>query len=169
MDQAVAIAGQYLSSTNITGLALDEGEEWKYNYYLVVKESFPSEYKAFQLIVDKYTGVAMPEPGPNMMWNTKYGRMMNGMGGRLPRNSNNTMSITPLDAVTAANDFLAARFSPRRLAVVSTPDLFYGYYNFDVNDVATGSKYGMLSVHGTTGQVWYHTWHGNFIQGREIE
>jgi len=22
----------------------------------------------------------------------------------------------------------------------------------------------MLSVHGTTGQAWYHTWHGRFIQ-----
>lgn len=22
----------------------------------------------------------------------------------------------------------------------------------------------MLSVHGTTGQVWYHTWHGDFVQ-----
>ncbi len=23
---------------------------------------------------------------------------------------------------------------------------------------------GMLSVHGEHGQVWYHTWHGDFVQ-----
>jgi hypothetical protein len=27
----------------------------------------------------------------------------------------------------------------------------------------------MLSVNGSTGQVWYHTWHGRFIQMIEDE
>jgi hypothetical protein len=27
----------------------------------------------------------------------------------------------------------------------------------------------MLSVRGTTGQVWYHTWHGPFVQMIEGE
>ena len=31
---------------------------------------------AIQLVVDRYTGRAMPEMGPNMMWNTKYGQAM---------------------------------------------------------------------------------------------
>ncbi|MFI5176856.1 MAG: hypothetical protein ACHQKY_18515, partial [Terriglobia bacterium] len=71
---------------------------------------------------------------------------------------------------TAANQFLSQRFAPaRRLAVATSPDTFQGFYCFDVNDVATGKKYGMLSVNGTTGQVWYHTWHGNYIQGQEIQ
>jgi len=27
-----------------------------------------------------------------------------------------------------------------------------------------GKVIGMLSVNGTSGQVWYHTWHGAFVQ-----
>jgi len=27
-----------------------------------------------------------------------------------------------------------------------------------------GNDYGMLSVNGYTGQGWFHTWHGTFIQ-----
>ncbi len=41
-------------------------------------------------------------------------------------------------------------------------DSYYGYYNIDV--LLNGSTYGMLSVNGYTGQVWYHTWHGAYIQ-----
>jgi hypothetical protein len=26
----------------------------------------------------------------------------------------------------------------------------------------------MLSVNGYTGQIWYHTWHGNFISEKEF-
>jgi len=26
----------------------------------------------------------------------------------------------------------------------------------------------MLSVNATTGQVWYHTWHGEFLDKREV-
>jgi hypothetical protein len=29
--------------------------------------------------------------------------------------------------------------------------------------------YGMLSVNGYTGDVWYHTWHGDFIDMTELE
>ena len=27
---------------------------------------------------------------------------------------------------------------------------------------------GMLSVNGYTGQVWYHTWHGPFVQLKDL-
>jgi len=33
-----------------------------------------------ELLIDKPSGQVYPEPGPNMMWNTKYG-MMSGSGG----------------------------------------------------------------------------------------
>lgn len=170
MDDAVAIAQKYLTSRKETNLSLDEVEEWEYNFYAVVKET-DSSNKAFQLIIDKLTGVVMPEPGPNMMWSQKY---MNGGMGRseamgFSTRGPATMTVTADAATATANQFLSDRFGPaRRLAVVTPGDTFYGYYNFDVNDVATGKKYGMLSVNGVTGQVWYHTWHGNFIQGREI-
>ncbi len=41
---------------------------------------------------------------------------------------------------------------------------FPGYYtvDFEVN----GQTAGMLSVNAYTGQVWYHTWHGQFLSER---
>ena len=175
MDDAVVIATRYLNSSGISSLALDEIEEWEFNYYVVVKEAAPSTYKAYQLIIDKWTGAVMPEPGPNMAWNQKYGRMMNnmseGMGGGMKKRERNmtdpSMTVTVQAASSAAVQFLRERFS-RPLAVDVSPDVYFGYYNFDVNDAVTGAKYGMLSVNGATGQVWYHTWHGNYVQGREL-
>jgi hypothetical protein len=40
-------------------------------------------------------------------------------------------------------------------------DAFYGYYTLHV--LTDGKMTGVLSVNGYTGQVWYHTWHGAFV------
>jgi hypothetical protein len=40
-------------------------------------------------------------------------------------------------------------------------DGFYGYYTVHV--LKDGQIYGMLSVNGYSGQVWYHNWHGQFV------
>ena len=175
MDDAIDIAGRFMNALGNSALALDEVEEWDFNYYVVVKEVAPSQYKAFQLIIDKWTGSIMPEPGPSMMWNQKYGGMMNSMTDGMPGHMNRrdrkktepTFTVTPEAATSAANQFLRERFR-RALVVDAAPDVFFGYYSFDVNDAATGAKYGMLSVNGSSGQIWYHTWHGNFVQGKEV-
>lgn len=175
MGDATDIAGRFMDALGNSALALDELEEWEFNYYVVVKEAAPSQYKAFQLIIDKWTGFVMPEPGPNMMWSQKYSGMMNSMTDGMPGHMNRrdrkitepTFTVTPEAATSAANQFLRERFR-RALAVTGVPDVFFGYFNFDVNDSVTGEKYGMLSVNGSTGQVWYHTWHGNFVQGKEL-
>ena len=44
-------------------------------------------------------------------------------------------------------------------------DEFYGYYTFDVKK--GGAVLGMLSVNAFSGQVWYHAWHGGFIDMQE--
>ena len=41
---------------------------------------------------------------------------------------------------------------------------FPGYYTTDF--LLDGKPAGMLSVNGYTGQVWYHTWHGQFLSER---
>jgi hypothetical protein len=32
-----------------------------------------------------------------------------------------------------------------------------------------GVIFGMLSVHGSDGEVWYYNWHGKYIQTMEIQ
>ena len=44
-------------------------------------------------------------------------------------------------------------------------DPFYGYYTIDT--LRDGKIVGMLSVNGYNGQVFLHTWHGNFIEMSE--
>ncbi len=43
----------------------------------------------------------------------------------------------------------------------------YGCYT--IHTLKDGVVEGMLSVHVITGQVWYHTWHGAFVQMVEGE
>jgi hypothetical protein len=113
-------------------------------------------------------GVVVPEPGPNMMWNIKYG-MMNGgmMGGMMgggmmgtyPQGTSTNMSISRDQANAIAQQYLDSNLPGKTAGDVDT---FYGYYTVDV--LLNGTTFGMLSVNGYTGQVWYHTWHGTYIQ-----
>ena len=68
------------SAATVDDFAVAEVMEFKNNFYAVVEE--PSTGRgAFELLIDPYTGAVAPEPGPNMMWNDKYGHMSFGAGG----------------------------------------------------------------------------------------
>jgi hypothetical protein len=73
------------------------------------------------------------------------------------------MPVTTSDAEKIAQAYLNS-YLPS--SSVEDPDVFYGYYTIHV--LKDGKPYGMLSVNGYTGQVWYHTWHGTFIQMKEL-
>jgi hypothetical protein len=159
--QAVDVAKTYLASLNNPDLAIDEVEEYTQNFYVLFFEK-STGIGAFEMVIDKYTGSIYPEMGPNMMWNTKYGMMSGGMMGWLGGTPTATMPITVDQAKADAQQFLNANIAGTTVGDATT---FYGYYHFDV--LSAGNTYGMLSVNGYTGQVWYHNWHGTFIQ--EIE
>ncbi|MEW6717045.1 MAG: hypothetical protein AB1345_06055 [Chloroflexota bacterium] len=179
LDQAVEAANQYLAaygnpdpSTALRQaqdggsgqvLALTEVMEFSENFYAEVEER-SSGVHAFELLIDRYTGSVYPEPGPNMMWNTKYGhmgRMMASWWGQAP----DTISVTPEQARDLAQKWLDG-YLPGTSAAEQA-DAFYGYYTIHV--VKDGQVFGMLSVNGYTGEVRYHTWHGNFIDMKELE
>jgi len=44
---------------------------------------------------------------------------------------------------------------------------FYGYFTFDFK--RDGKVLGMASVHAFTGRIWNHTWHGTFVQEKDLE
>ena len=143
-------------------LEVAEVMEFERNFYAIVRES-DTGIGAMELLVDKWTGAVSPEMGPNMMWNGRYG--MHGRGGRMMGGSSETNTITPEEALDIAQRWLDA-YRPG-VTVEEHADPFYGYYT--IHTVENGQIEGMLSVHGTTGQVWYHTWHGPFIQMIEEE
>ena len=73
------------------------------------------------------------------------------------------MSVSSEQAVEYAQKYLDSALSGTVAA--DDPMEFYGYYTLDFT--RDGKVAGMLSVNGYTGQVFLHTWHGNFIEEAE--
>jgi hypothetical protein len=170
-------------------LEVVEVMEFANNYYAEVREK-DTGIGAMELLVDKNTGAVYPEPGPNMMWNTKYGMMTGGSGGGGPmmgpgsqegmmgRNGPGMMQGGPPSGQAAqkgatpgdempVNAERATGIADDYLSRVSPgthageAERFYGYYTLHTEK--DGEITGMLSVNGYSGEVWYHSWHGPFI------
>jgi hypothetical protein len=160
MDQATDIVENYIHSNDNLNLEAAEIMEFNYNFYVDFVEK-DTGIHAFEALLDPYTGDMYPEPGPNMMWNTKYG-MMSGMmwGSRAP---SGPMTVTEAQAIQYGQEFIDGYLPGGK---VEDAERFYGYYTLHVEK--DGEIYGMLSVNGYTGQVWYHSWHGRFLGMEEF-
>ena len=115
---------------------------------------------AFEVLVDPETLAVFPEMGPNMKWNLKYGHMRGGMMGGGYAGSGVDMPVSGEEAIRIASEYLWDNESD--LTADSHPDPFYGYYT--IHTLKDGDVYGMLSVNGYDGEVFLHTWHGDFIE-----
>ncbi len=157
IDEAFEAAQEYVSGID-ENLRVVEVMEFSQNFYAVVLET-DTDRGAVELLIDPQTASVGLEIGPTRMWNTKYGHMRM----RVDELTDNALTIE--DAAAAAQAYLDAEING---AVVEADGIdFYGYYSFDYkidNEVA-----GMLSVNGTSGQVWLHTWHGTFIAEKEMD
>ena len=162
MDRAVRIAQDTAASYAGGSLAADEVIAFSDNYYASIREK-DTGIGAFEILIDRATGNVMREPGPDMMWNAKYSMMGGGMMGGFGATSSRPMTVTTQQAQDAAQRWLDAN---RAGANAKAPDSFYGFYTVDFQ--RTGQLVGMLSVNGYTGQVWYHSWHGSFIELRDL-
>jgi hypothetical protein len=182
LDEAKATAQQHLLSLGNPNLAIKEIMEFQYNFYIIYYEQDTGR-GAFEMLIWKQeppygmmggnmgmggwmggyaqTGAIVPEPGPNMMWNVKYGYMRNGMMS-ISSQAWSVETISSDEAAQLAQQYLDANF---KNAGIEMSTHFYGYYTFDFT--INGQIAGMLSVNAYTGQVWYHSWHGTFIQ--EVE
>jgi len=159
---AKTIAQNYITATGNPDLTVKQIEEYQANYYVQVNEKSTGN-GAFELLINKYTGSIYPEMGPNMMWNTKYGMMRSGILSGVYGAPTTTMPVTAAQATTNAQQWLTTYIPGTTTGDVTT---FYGYYTIEVLNGT--STYGMLSVNGYTGAVWFHTWHGAFIQELEV-
>jgi hypothetical protein len=175
LSDARATAGRAVGSYGNPDLEVTEVMEFANNYYAEVREK-DTGTGAMELLVDKDTGQVYSEPGPNMMWNAKYGMMSGGrgMGGMMvsngggmmgsPRgssargNADNKMPISPERARKMADEYLS-RVSPGTRA--GEAETLYDYYTLHAE--RDGRITGMLSVNGYSCEVWYHSWHGTFV------
>lgn len=169
----------YLNALGDDNLEIEEVMLFNQNAYAIVVEK-DSGMGAMELLVDPDTLNVFPEYGPNRMWNLKYGMMGGGSGGcgfgsagtcggsnaagSLKLDGYNT-AISMDEAADIANQYLADNVGSATVHLPGTA--FYGYYTFDYTQ--DGQMTGMLSVNGSTGQVWLHTWHGQFIDEWELD
>lgn len=151
-EAAEQLAQGYLAALNNPDLEIDELEEYSNNYYVSFRER-STGMGAFEIIIDRFYETVHPEP-QSMMWNLKYGMM--GSRGSV------TMPITPKMAMNIAQQYLNVAYPGTKVSSIVT---YYGYYT--IMATLNGEHYGMLSVNGYTGQVWYHTWHGMFLGENE--
>jgi hypothetical protein len=156
LDQARTLAQEYAAAAG-ADFAVAEVMEFDNNFYAVVEETSTGR-GAFEILIDPYTGAVGPEPGPDMMWNDKYGHMSFGSGGE------NQLSM--VEAQAKAQEAIEAQIPGA--TVHEDGASFYGYYTFDF-DGSDGEIAGMLSVNGDSGAAWLHTWHGDFISEWEPE
>ncbi len=159
IDDAAEAVERYLSAYK-QDLALAEVMEFAWNFYAEVEEE-DTGIHAMELLIDKYTGQVSPEIGPNMMWNTKYSPMSGMMGSQSTATAE--MPITTEQAKGNAQQFLDANLSG---VILGEVDTFYGYYT--LHTLKDGQIEGMLSVNGYNEAVWYHNWHGPFIDMEEF-
>ena len=158
LESTQAVIEDYLRDLGYDDLELSEVMEFEYNVYAIAEEP-ETGIGAMELLVDKRTGTVSPEMGPNMMWNEKYGMHVR-RGSQVQENA-----LTEDEALDTAQRWLDANRPGVSTEVHADP--FYGYYT--IHTLRDGEIEGMLSVHAETGQVWYHTWHGDFVQMMELE
>ncbi len=168
MDQAITLAQQYIGHFNNPDLKLAEVMQFDNHFYAEAMEASTGMH-AFEMLIDRYSGRVYPEPGPNMMWNMKYGQQMSyGMMGFAMhggRGSGGPMTVSAQQAKQDAQQYLNKAMPGT--TVSDDADAFYGYYTMHV--LRNGQIMGMLSINGYTGQVWYHSWHGQFMDMRSFD
>ncbi|MBI4180848.1 MAG: peptidase M4 [Chloroflexi bacterium] len=147
-DDAKTIADRYLASLNNPDLSIAEFEEYSHNFYVSLIEKSTGR-GAIEVIIDRYNGSLQPEP-QGMMWNSKYGMM-----GSYQQNQ---MSVTQQQAMKIAQDFLDRVYPGTKADEIVA---YYGHYT--IMTTLAGKHYGMLSINGYSGDIWYHIWHGMFI------
>jgi hypothetical protein len=158
-EQAVEAAERYISAYGGETLQLAEVMVFDNHFYAEARETETGRY-AYEFLIDRFSGRISLEPGPNMMWNEKYGHMGGGMMRFLRSSaSSDPMPVNEGAAIQAAQTYLA-RYVPG-LDVGDHAAAFYGYYT--LHTFRDGEIVGMLSVNGYTGAVWLHSWHGIYL------
>jgi hypothetical protein len=106
-DEAKSAAQAYLTQLNVSGLEVGDVTIVNDSAYVVVKETAGGN-GAFDLIVDPRSKTARPDAGAGLMWNLKYGGVLQSsptafrrgpmMGGA---NNSNSASVTATPAATS--------------------------------------------------------------------
>jgi len=169
IDAAQDAVEKYIKALGYGDLEIGESMIFSNHAYVQIIET-DTGIGAMEVLVDPVSSAVYPEFGPNMMWNIKYGMHAGSAPGRgyemmggfnySDFDLSEPMEIGAEEAASIAQDYLARVNSP--LTVDDHGDQFYGYYTF--HTLNNGQIEGMLSINGYTGEVFIHSWHGEFLE-----
>ncbi|OGP92552.1 MAG: hypothetical protein A2156_08755 [Deltaproteobacteria bacterium RBG_16_48_10] len=136
---------------DVSNSSLQTSELWEYGTVYKAELSDTNGAKAFDLVVDKFTGVVMPEMGMSMMLNASYGKGMykKSTFGRI-------LKITPDQAISYAQNFVTNNGLGY---ILGSPETYPGYYKFHTAD-STGNLGMDIMVNGYNGEIWMNTFLG---------
>lgn len=160
LEEAEVAFQAYVAGLGYPQLEIHDVMEFEDNYYAMAVEP-DTGIGAMELLLEKGRWTVGPEYGPNMMWNARYGMHGRGMMG-WRREASGSMRLSPDEAREIAVEWLAANHPG---AEPGDADPFYGYYTFHYRQ--NRQIAGMFSVHGDTGEVWFHNWHGALLAAEE--
>jgi hypothetical protein len=135
-------------------LGLRVGEVMRFSNGFYAELVTPVGTGATEVLVDAADGDVHIEYGPAMMWNIEYGPHASG--------STRPARVSAEEARRLADRWLTARENG---LTAGEPEAFPGYYT--LHTLRDGKITGMLSVNAYTGAVWYHSWHGRFLDMSE--
>ena len=138
------------SAAKAAGLHPGEVMWFDNSFYVELKDG--AGQPVTEVIVDPRTGTVSTEPGPAMMWNTRFGMMRTGGTGG---------AGGPVDSTKARGIATSWLASNRPGTTVRSIDAYPGYFTLDLQ--RNGAVSGMMSVSSSTGAASYHAWHGGFI------
>lgn len=173
LEEAESAVADFLTESGEENWAVGEVMIFENHAYAQVVDA-ASGKGAFEVLVDPQTGNITAEPGPNMMWNTEYGHMAGGMmdgyqGGMMggfddaEHDANAAPDVDAVEAVGLAQAYLDEFLTGA--TADEQADAFPGYYTLHV--LRDGQVVGMLSVNAFSGDVFPHTWHGDFVEMAE--
>lgn len=134
------------------GLHVGEVMQFDNGFYAELID--PAGNRATEVLVDPRSGAVQTEWGPAMMWNTAYGMH--------PQRGDRNATVGPDQARRIADQWLRDN---RPGEHADEAESFPGYYT--LHTLRGDQVVSMLSVHATSGAVWYHSWHGRFIRMQE--
>jgi hypothetical protein len=144
---AITAVNNFLVATNSS---FQIAEVWEYQAVYKAELIDTNGQKAFDVLVDKLTGVVMPEMGFSMIMNASWGRQLQ----KTPK-FGKKLVLSPDAATSVARDFVSTNAAIINYNL-ATPEVYPGYYKFHTTDVL--GKPGMdIMVNGYNGGIWMNT------------
>ena len=156
MDQAVQSVQTYAAGLG-SNFQLAQVLEFQNGFSAVITEKDTGR-GATEVLIDPFNGEVLRENGPSVKWNLKYGPGQTASA----QKSDNTVTID--QARLAAQAYLDKAHDGAKLNEAGYA--FYGYYTFDYS--VDGKTAGVLSINGTTQQVWEPVGLGAFVAEKEL-